>query len=252
MRLREVVDLADALAEADAEHTTGAEADHRLHGLEARTLRVLPRIQEAEKARASVRLEPDRDEAERDDDPARESERGHRRARDQQDGGEDDDDRDRGSEVGLGDHEDAEAEQQDPDRPPEMRERSRRRSFGEIRRRPHCECELRELGGLERRRPDFDPASRAVHARSDHEHREAEEERGENEGRSEEPKPTVVEASGRHHQEDTDERVRALLLQVRHRIGARERCRRGGRAVDHHEPERDKAERHEHEQPALE
>src|SRR5919204_589508 len=54
VRLRQVVDLGDAMAEADAEWAAGAEADQRLHGLEARALRVLPRVEEAEDARAAV------------------------------------------------------------------------------------------------------------------------------------------------------------------------------------------------------
>ena len=55
----QVVDLLDALAETDAEEAARAERDHRLHGLEARALRVAPRVEEAEEARASVGLEPD-------------------------------------------------------------------------------------------------------------------------------------------------------------------------------------------------
>src|SRR5439155_26533762 len=45
MRLGQVVDLPDALSEPDAEHATRTEADHRLHGLEAGPLRVLPRVE---------------------------------------------------------------------------------------------------------------------------------------------------------------------------------------------------------------
>src|SRR5690349_1972624 len=66
VRLREVEDLLDALAQADAEDPARPEPDHRLHGLEARTLSVVPRIDEAEDARPPVRLEPDREEHEPD------------------------------------------------------------------------------------------------------------------------------------------------------------------------------------------
>src|SRR5437763_536450 len=66
--LRQVVDLHDALAQPRAEHAAGPQADQRLNRLEPGPLRVLPWVEEAEHARAPVRLEPDRDEAERDDD----------------------------------------------------------------------------------------------------------------------------------------------------------------------------------------
>ena len=58
------------MAQPDAEHAARPEADQRLHGLEAGTLRILPGVEKAEDARAAVRLEPDRQEPERDDDPA--------------------------------------------------------------------------------------------------------------------------------------------------------------------------------------
>ena len=53
VRLGQVVDLLHALAEPVAEDVARAEADLRLHDLEARALRVLPRVEEAEeRARA--------------------------------------------------------------------------------------------------------------------------------------------------------------------------------------------------------
>src|SRR6185436_3062247 len=126
VRLREVVHLLNALAEAHAEDPAGAEPDHRLHGLEAGPLRVLPRVEEAEQARAAVRLEPDGEQAERGDDPEAGTERPARRARDEQHRGKHHDDRNRGSEVGLDQDQPAEDERDEADRAPELGERARR------------------------------------------------------------------------------------------------------------------------------
>ena len=63
VRLGQVVDLLDAVAEPLADEAARAHADHRLHALEAGALSVLPRVEEAEEARAPVRLDPDRDRA---------------------------------------------------------------------------------------------------------------------------------------------------------------------------------------------
>jgi hypothetical protein len=63
VRLREVVDLRHSVTQADAEDAAGSHSDQRLHGLEACALRILPRVEEAEDARAPIRLEPDRDQA---------------------------------------------------------------------------------------------------------------------------------------------------------------------------------------------
>src|SRR5207244_13574980 len=67
--LGQVVHLLDALAEAVAADSTGAESDQGLDGLETGALGVVPRVEEAEDARAPVRLEPDRREPERAGEP---------------------------------------------------------------------------------------------------------------------------------------------------------------------------------------
>ena len=98
----QVVDLLHALPEALADDAARAEADQRLHRLEARALRVGPRVEEAEHARAAVRLDPDRDQ------PARRP-RARRRPRASRAGvpattsipAEHQQQRDRGAEVGL-------------------------------------------------------------------------------------------------------------------------------------------------------
>src|SRR6478672_5086517 len=126
MRFREVVHLLDALAETDAEDPAGAEPDHRLDGLEAGALRVLPRVEEAEQARAPVRLEPDGEQAERADDPETEAERAAGRAGHEQHRRKHHDDGDRGPEIGLDEDQPAEDQRDEPDRSPELGERARR------------------------------------------------------------------------------------------------------------------------------
>ena len=56
------VDLLDPLAEPLAGDAARAHPDDRLDVLEARALRVLPRVEEAEQARAAVRLHVDREQ----------------------------------------------------------------------------------------------------------------------------------------------------------------------------------------------
>src|SRR6266545_5300432 len=108
VRLGQVVDLRDAVAEAHAEKATGTQPDQGLDGLEARALRVLPRIQEAEDARASVGLEPDGDQTNGHGDPASGRERRYRRARDQQHSEKHHNQGDRRAEIRLGENQDAE------------------------------------------------------------------------------------------------------------------------------------------------
>ena len=128
MRLGEVVHLRDAVAEPDAEGTAGAEADQRLHRLEACPLRVLPRIEEAEDARPPVGLEPDREQAERDQDAGAGDERRARRPRDEQHCQQDEYERDRGAEVWLSQDQKAEHAEQQPDRARELAQRPRGRA----------------------------------------------------------------------------------------------------------------------------
>ena len=63
VRLGQVRDLPDALAEPLAGEPARADPDHRLDDLEAGALGVAPRVEEAEDARAAVRLDPDRERA---------------------------------------------------------------------------------------------------------------------------------------------------------------------------------------------
>ena len=112
MRLGEVIHLRHAVPEPDAEGPARTETDQRLHRLEAGALGVLPRIEEAEDARAPVRLEPDRQQAERDDDAGARRQGRAGRPRDDQDRKQDEDERDRGAEVRLGEDQDAEHAEQ--------------------------------------------------------------------------------------------------------------------------------------------
>jgi hypothetical protein len=92
--LRKVVDLLHALAEADAEYASGAERDHRLDGLEAGALGIVPRVEEAEDALAPVRLEPDREQDDRDPDPPGRGKQAQARPRDDEHRGDHDRDGD--------------------------------------------------------------------------------------------------------------------------------------------------------------
>ena len=128
-----------------------ADADHRLHGLEAGALRVVPRVEEAEDARAAVRLEPDREQAERRaraptrrassriGTPATSRIAEHHHA-----------ERDRRAEVGLDQDQRAEdAGRRSPSGFAELAERPRRRPAREVGGGPDDERELRELRRLE-------------------------------------------------------------------------------------------------------
>ena len=252
VRFGQVVHLGDPVTEADAERPAGAERDQRLHRLETRALGVLPRIEEAEDARAAVRLEPDREQSKPNSDSARGCERHTGRPRGDEHRDQHDHERDRGAEVGLGEDQHAEEAEQEADRPPQLAQRARRRPAREVGGRPHRQGELRQLRRLERRGPDLDPPARAVDARADREHCEAAGERRQYERGREQSQAAVVETRGGHHQEDAEQRIAALLLQVGHRVGLRERGGRRRRAVHHHEPERDQAERDEHEHVRLE
>ena len=65
-----------------------------------------------------------------------------------------------------------------------------------------AERELRELRRLEARGADEEPASRAVDRRAEHEHRRAEDERGEQERWREVAEAVVVEARRDRHERD--------------------------------------------------
>src|SRR5581483_2052759 len=68
VRLRQVADLVDPLAEPAAEHAARAEADERLHVLQAVVRRVLPRVEEDKEARAPVGRGDRRERGEAADD----------------------------------------------------------------------------------------------------------------------------------------------------------------------------------------
>ncbi len=128
MRLRQVEDLLDALTEADAEDAAGAHPDHRLHDLEAGALRVVPRIQEREEARAAIGLHPDRERAERTGDRHRTEERAGRRAGDDEHPDQHHHQCDRGSHVGLEDQQHAEDGGERSDWAPQLAQVARRRT----------------------------------------------------------------------------------------------------------------------------
>src|SRR6185436_19309278 len=126
VRFREVVDLLDSLAEPFAEQPARAEPDLRLHDLEAAPLRVVPRVEEAEEAVAAVRLEPDRDGAEREREPARGAQHAPRYPGDEEQRRRGDEERDRRAEVGLDDDHGAEEAEHEAERLRELPQRLRR------------------------------------------------------------------------------------------------------------------------------
>ena len=101
MRLGQVIERRQARADAAPEDPAGAEADQRLHVLEAGTGGVLPRIEEREEPVAPVGGRPRRDRCEREHDPVRGREQAHPRARDEQDRADDEEKRERRAEVRL-------------------------------------------------------------------------------------------------------------------------------------------------------
>src|SRR5581483_7204150 len=248
VRLRQVVDLLDPLTEAAAEEPAGADADLCLHVLQAGAERVLPRVDEREETRAAVRRGPCRNRACAEHERVRDTERGERRPRHEQDGADHDDDRDDGAEVGLGEDERAEDADEQSHRAREIFERARRRATREIGGRPHDERELRQFRRLERRRTEADPPARAVHARADDEHGEAERERGADERRRKRSQRAEVGARRDDEEREAEDGVDPLPLQVARRVAVAER--RGGRrrAVHHDQTERGQRERDEDEQ----
>ncbi len=92
----------------------------------------------------------------------------------------------------------------------------------------------------------------AVHGRRGDEHGRAQAQRDDEQGGREIAQPVVVDARGGGHQDDAEERVHGLPLEIGHRVAVAERGGRRGRAVDHHEPERDEPERDEGQEPLVE
>ncbi len=159
---------------------------------------------------------------------------------------------DRGAEIRLGENEDAEDADDEPERLHQLAHRPRRRSPREQGARPDQNRDLGELGGLHADRADEEPALRAVDRRRDDEHGNAEEEGPQKEHRRDRPQPVVVEARCECEQQKPRERVRALLDEERHRITGAERRRRRGGAEHHHEAECDEPERDEDEKALFE
>ena len=225
MRLGQVEDLLHTLAEADAEEAAGAHADHRLHDLEAGPLRVVPRMQEGEEARAAVRLEPDRSRAERARQADRGSEHADGRAGDEQHRGQHQHQRDRGAEVGLDDQQHAVDAGERADRAAQLLQRARRRTPRQVRGGPDRERELRELGRLENGGSERNPAPRTVDRGPDREHGEQEHDRDQDQSRRERAQAAVVPVLRDDHQHDPEERVRDLPLEVVVRVRTADRGR---------------------------
>ena len=252
VRLGEVRDLPDALAQTGAREAARADADRGLHDLEARALGVRPRMQEAEEAGATIWLEPDRERSDRRV-AARvavtRSLAGTPATR-------------RIASIipqsvivvprsGSTTISAQKIPVSEPERLHELAERAGRAPAREIHGREQAERELRELGRLEAGRPEDEPAARAVDRRPEDEDGRAQPERDEQERRSEIAETVVVEARGHDHEHEPDEGVHRLPLEVAHRVAVPDRRRRGRRAVHHDEPERDESERDERDESLI-
>ena len=244
VRLGEVEDLLDAVAEPGPEEPARSDPDHRLDRLVAGALRVAPGVEEAKDSRTPVRLEPGGGDAEHGDDRPGGKQRAGRRARDRKHPAEHEDERDRRTQVRLGEEQDAEDPDQEADRARELLERLRSATApGQEPRRPDGERELRELGRLEDDRAERQPASGPVDRRAEHEDGEAEHEAQQHEQGRELLQRAEVDPGEDEEEDEPERRVHGLPLQVRVGITVRDRGRGRGRAVDHHEAERDERER---------
>jgi hypothetical protein len=252
VRLREVVHLAYSLAEADAEGPARAERDHRLHRLVPGSLRIGPRVEEAEEPGASVGLEPDRREREPESEGAGRGQEPERRPGHEERRAEHDPDGDDGAEVGLEQDEPAGDPRDEPEGPEELPERPGRRPLGEHSGNPDRERELCELGRLNGEASDGEPAAGAVHGRSREQNEDEEDARAEEKRRREALQGSVVEAREERHPHEPEAREQRLALEVVHRVARSDDRAPGARAVDHDEPEGDERERDEHEQVVLE
>jgi hypothetical protein len=187
VRLGEEVDFLDPLPEPLAGDPARAQPDDRLHVLEPGALGVLPRVEEAQQARAPVRLHVDRGGARRERERRRERVEAERDPRDEEDPGDHQRERDRGPEVGRDDDQRAEERHDDADRLEQLAEVLRHRPTREHRAHPDAHRELRELGRLHADRAEHEPAVCAVDRRRNDEHRRAEGEGGHEEDGREGP-----------------------------------------------------------------
>src|SRR5688572_16108787 len=210
VRLREVEDLLDALTEPLAEQSPRAEADERLHGLEAGALRIVPRVHEAQDPRASVGLDPDRGDADGGGDRRGGAEQSDRRAGHKQQTAEHHDDADHRPEVRLQQDEGAEDAGDETERPRELSECLRRATSSEVGGRPDGERELGELGRLEDGGAEREPATSSVDRVAEREHRHAQDEGHDEERRRELAPHAKVGAGGDREQADADQRIDAL------------------------------------------
>ena len=134
----------------------------------------------------------------------------------------------------------------------ELREGARRRAAGEIRGDPDDECELRELGRLERERPDVDPATRSVDATPDRENADAEDGGADEKGRRD--RAELLQREPREHEQgdEADEGEERLPLDVPLRVSMPQHGRPGRGAVDHDEAEEHERGRDEDDEVPLE
>ena len=207
-----------------------------------RRLRVAPWVEEAEDARAAVRLEPDRQ-----GDPFRGRGRGGREQPDRH--ACDEEDREHHPQGVIVVPGRARLTIEPAEHQRDQAERlsiwlsvcgaSRRARYAKAKR---LSASLASSDGWKLAGPTMNHA-RAVDLRPQHEHGGAEHERRGEEGRRDVAEPVVVESRRDRHQDEADECVHGLALEVAPSDRRSRAGRRGGRAVDHDEREPDEPER---------
>ena len=252
MRLGQEVDLLDALPEALAGDAARADADHRLHGLEPGALGVLPRVEEAEQALAAVRLDPDREQAERQRERRREGEEAERA---------------RPRRAGSRDHQESaivvprsgssriSAANAQTTRPTGFISSPSVRGAGRRARTAQTQTQTASFAssdGWKLAGPRRNQRCAPLIGGADDEHGDAGDERADEQHRRERPQTRGSRPRERGEQDEARDRVEALLDEEAHRVALADRGRGRRGAEDHHEPERDEPERDEDQEALLE
>ena len=244
MGLREIEGLLQALAEADPEEAAGAHRDLRLDRLEPGAARVARGIEEPGQALHPVRLDQDQEQHDRSEAGGQEQEVPDLHPRRHQQGRCAQGDDDGGAQVRLGHHQQA-AHPHDCEVRNERADIARHLRPGrEQVRAVEDQRELRELGGLNLKRPGADPALRPIRRAADarQHHREQEAERDDQQQARE--RSHHLGAAHRHqpHDHESDRADGQRSLEVVGAVPAlAQQLGRGARAEHHHDTERKQA-----------
>ncbi len=244
VRRRQEAELLASGTEALAEQSAQSEPVQRLDGLETRSTRIAPRIEERHQARQAVGLrDRDRERADRGESRKR-GEHPEARTSDEVHRERDRDDDDRGTEVRLGDDQRAEQRGHREERHEHRGPRDLRAPSAKPRGQIEDERELRELRRLQADRARSQPAGRAARAHTDpgdeHEDEKHHDERHERDG--ERAIPVVVDAHRGEHPEEPERGPESLPREVVPRVVERVERADPARAVDHRDPKQGERE----------